>query len=52
MSWPSWLALSAVGLFIAYREFLHAWFLYQTRKRRRAQRRRGLRLVVSRKDVA
>lgn len=51
MSWPAWLALSAVALFIAYREFLNAWFLYQRLKRRRADRR-GLRLVVSRKDIA
>jgi hypothetical protein len=33
----------------AYRELMHAWFLYQCGKRRQADRRRGLRLVVSRR---
>jgi hypothetical protein len=48
VSWPVWTVLSAIALFGAYRQFLDAWFLYQVRKRRQAERR-GLRLIVCRK---
>jgi hypothetical protein len=48
VSWPAWTVLSAIALFGAYRQFLDAWFLYQVRKRRQAERR-GLRLIVCRK---
>jgi hypothetical protein len=48
VSWPLWIVLSAIALFGAYRQFMDAWFIYQCRKRRRVERRWGLRLVVSR----
>jgi hypothetical protein len=44
-----WAVLSAIALFGAYREFCTAKF-YFARRRAQRERRRGLRLVISRRE--